>query len=132
MKPLWIVLGLVALLIVVLLFVGGGYVGSRNQMVAKESINRAFEVSLAEGHSAQRRCLHRLRQRRIVRGIDGPQAAGPTEEMITAVDAHACASSSMQSVKAMASRPAPPYSLGIRTPMSPACLAAPTASSGKR
>src|SRR5206468_11211796 len=43
MKPLWIVLGLVALLIVVLLFVGGGYIGSRNQMVAKDqNVQAAF------------------------------------------------------------------------------------------
>ena len=39
---------------------------------------------------------------------------------ITEVEAHACASSSMQTAKASASRPAPPYSLGIRTPRSPA------------
>jgi LemA protein len=43
MKPLWIVLGLVALLIVVLLFVGGSYVGSKNQMVAKDqNVQAAF------------------------------------------------------------------------------------------
>ena len=43
MKPLWIVLGLVALLIVVLLFVGGGYFGSKNQMVAKDqNVQAAF------------------------------------------------------------------------------------------
>src|SRR5437899_10729722 len=43
MKPLWIVLGLVALLIVVLLFFGGSYIGSRNQMVAKDqNVQAAF------------------------------------------------------------------------------------------
>src|SRR3984957_13921813 len=43
MKPLWIVLGLVALLIVVLLFVGGGYVSSKNQMVQKnQQVAAAF------------------------------------------------------------------------------------------
>src|SRR5258707_12998047 len=43
MKPLWIVLGLVALLIVVLLFIGGSYIGSKNQMVAKDqNVQAAF------------------------------------------------------------------------------------------
>src|ERR1700719_5115954 len=43
MKPLWIVLGLVVLLIVVLLFAGGSYIGSKNQMVAKDqNVQAAF------------------------------------------------------------------------------------------
>src|SRR5580693_3451719 len=43
MKPLWIVLGIVALLIVVLLFVGGSYIGAKNTLVAKnEAVNTAF------------------------------------------------------------------------------------------
>ena len=43
MKPTWIVLGVVALLIVVLLFVGGSYISSRNQMVAKDqNVQAAF------------------------------------------------------------------------------------------
>jgi LemA protein len=43
MKPLWIVLGLVALLIVVLLFVGGSYIGAKNTLVQKnEAVNQAF------------------------------------------------------------------------------------------
>src|SRR5712692_1021704 len=51
---------------------------------------------------------------------------------ITEVDAQARASSSMQSAKARASRPAPPNSRGMRTPMRPASAAALTASSGNR
>src|SRR6266849_7317585 len=51
---------------------------------------------------------------------------------ITDVEAHALASSSMQSVNARASSPAPPYSRGMRTPSSPASAAALTASSGNR
>src|ERR1700688_3233311 len=43
MKPIWIVLGLVALLIVVLLFVGGSYIGAKNTLVQKnEAVNQAF------------------------------------------------------------------------------------------
>src|SRR5260370_9301857 len=43
MKPSWIVLGVVALLIVVLLFIGGRYIGSKNQMVAKDqNVQAAF------------------------------------------------------------------------------------------
>jgi LemA protein len=43
MKPLWIVLGVVALIIVVLLFIGGSYVGARNTLVQKnEAVNNAF------------------------------------------------------------------------------------------
>src|SRR3984885_13154194 len=43
MKSLWIVLGVVALLIVVLLFIGGSYIGSKNQMVAKDQdVQNAF------------------------------------------------------------------------------------------
>jgi LemA protein len=43
MKSLWIVLGVVALLIVVLLFVGGSYIGAKNQMVAKDqNVQAAF------------------------------------------------------------------------------------------
>ncbi len=43
MKPLWIVLGVVALIIVLLLFVGGSYIGTKNTLVQKnEAINQAF------------------------------------------------------------------------------------------
>src|SRR5277367_3631355 len=43
MKSLWIVLGVVALLIVVLLFVGGSYIGAKNTLVQKnEAVNQAF------------------------------------------------------------------------------------------
>ena len=43
MKPLWIVLGVVALIIVVLLFAGGSYVGAKNTLVQKnEAVNQAF------------------------------------------------------------------------------------------
>jgi LemA protein len=43
MKPLWIVLGVVALLIVVLLFIGGSYIGAKNTLVQKnEAVNQAF------------------------------------------------------------------------------------------
>src|ERR1700723_2210089 len=43
MKSLWIWLGLVALLIVVLLFVGGSYIGAKNTLVQKnEAVNQAF------------------------------------------------------------------------------------------
>jgi len=43
MKSLWIVLGVVALIIVVLLFIGGSYIGAKNTLVQKnEAINQAF------------------------------------------------------------------------------------------
>jgi LemA protein len=43
MKPLWIVLGVVGLLVVVLLLVGGSYIGTKNTLVEKnEAINQAF------------------------------------------------------------------------------------------
>jgi LemA protein len=43
MKGLWIVLGLVALLVLVLLIGGGSYVSSKNQMVAKDqNVKAAF------------------------------------------------------------------------------------------
>jgi LemA protein len=43
MKPIWILLGVVALLIVVLLFVGGSYIGAKNTLVQKnEAVNQAF------------------------------------------------------------------------------------------
>jgi LemA protein len=43
MKVIWVVLGLVALLIVVLLFVGGSYIGAKNTLVQKnEAVNQAF------------------------------------------------------------------------------------------
>jgi LemA protein len=43
MKSLWIVLGVVALLIVVLVFVGGSYIGAKNTLVQKnEAVNQAF------------------------------------------------------------------------------------------
>ncbi|MDE3104585.1 MAG: LemA family protein [Acidobacteriota bacterium] len=43
MKPLWIVLGVFGLLIVVLLLVGGSYIGARNTLVEKnEAVNQAY------------------------------------------------------------------------------------------
>lgn len=43
MKPVWGLLGVVGLLILVLLFVGGGYVSAKNQMVAKnQDVTAAF------------------------------------------------------------------------------------------
>jgi LemA protein len=43
MKPLWIVLGVVALIIVVLIFIGGSYIGAKNTLVQKnEAVNQAF------------------------------------------------------------------------------------------
>src|ERR1700749_455107 len=43
MKSLWVVLGVVALLIVVLLFVGGSYISAKNTLVQKnEAVNQAF------------------------------------------------------------------------------------------
>src|ERR1700749_4883407 len=43
MKSLWAVLGVVALLIVVLLFIGGSYIGAKNTLVQKnEAVNQAF------------------------------------------------------------------------------------------
>lgn len=43
MKGSWVALGLVGVIILVLLFVGGGYVSAKNQMVAKDQdISQAF------------------------------------------------------------------------------------------
>ena len=43
MKALWISLGVVGLIIVVLLFIGGSYIGAKNTMVQKnEAINQAY------------------------------------------------------------------------------------------
>ncbi|MEG9435857.1 LemA family protein [Edaphobacter sp. HDX4] len=43
MKPLWIVLGVVGLIVVLLLFVGGSYVSTKNTLVEKnEAINQAY------------------------------------------------------------------------------------------
>ena len=43
MKPLWVVLGVVALIVVLLLFVGGSYIGAKNTLVQKnEAVNQAF------------------------------------------------------------------------------------------
>ena len=43
MKSLWIVLGVVGLLIVVLILVGGSYIGAKNTLVQKnEAVNTAF------------------------------------------------------------------------------------------
>ncbi len=46
MKAIWIVLGVVALLIVVLLFVGGSYIGAKNTLVEK---NQAVQSGLLSG-----------------------------------------------------------------------------------
>jgi LemA protein len=50
MKPLWIVLGVVALIIVLLLFVGGSFVGTKNTLVQKnEAVNQSFsQVDIAQ------------------------------------------------------------------------------------
>src|ERR1700680_1632166 len=43
MKAVWVALGVVGLLVLVLLFIGGSYVSSRNQMVAKDqNVQAAF------------------------------------------------------------------------------------------
>jgi LemA protein len=43
MKSIWIVLGVVGLLIVVLLFIGGSYIGAKNTLVQKnEAVNQTF------------------------------------------------------------------------------------------
>ncbi len=43
MKSLWIVLGIVGLLLVVLLFAGGSYIGAKNTLVQKnEDVDRAY------------------------------------------------------------------------------------------
>lgn len=43
MKGSWVALGLVGVIILVLLFVGGGYVSAKNQMVAKDQdVAQAF------------------------------------------------------------------------------------------
>jgi LemA protein len=43
MKSLWVVLAVVGLLILVLLFAGGSYIGAKNTLVAKnEAVNQAF------------------------------------------------------------------------------------------
>ncbi len=43
MKSLWVVLGVVGLIIVVLLFAGGSYVGAKNTLVQKnEDVNQAY------------------------------------------------------------------------------------------
>jgi LemA protein len=50
MKSLWIALGVVGLLIVVLLFVGGSYIGTKNTLVAKnEAVDQAYaQVSVVQ------------------------------------------------------------------------------------
>lgn len=43
MKALWVVLGLVGLLVIVLLFAGGSYIGAKNTMVQKnEAVTQAY------------------------------------------------------------------------------------------
>lgn len=43
MKPLWVVLGVVGLLILLLIFIGGSYVSTKNTLVQKnEAINQAY------------------------------------------------------------------------------------------
>src|ERR1700710_1870482 len=43
MKPLWIVLGIVGLIILLLFFAGGSYVSTKNTLVQKnEAINQAY------------------------------------------------------------------------------------------
>lgn len=54
MKPLWIGLGVVALIIVVLLFAGGSYISTRNTLVQK---NEAIEQQYAQVNVVQQRRL---------------------------------------------------------------------------
>jgi LemA protein len=43
MKPIWVVLGVVGLLVLVLLLAGGSYIGAKNTLVQKnEAVNQAF------------------------------------------------------------------------------------------
>jgi LemA protein len=43
MKSIWIALGMLGLLLIVLLFIGGSYIGAKNTLVEKnEAINQAF------------------------------------------------------------------------------------------
>ncbi len=46
MKALWVVLGLVGLLVIVLLFAGGSYIGAKNTMVQK---NEAVHTGILAG-----------------------------------------------------------------------------------
>lgn len=50
MKPLWIVLGVFGLIIILLLFVGGSYVSTKNTLVQKnEAVNQAYsQVSVVQ------------------------------------------------------------------------------------
>ena len=50
MKPLWIVLGVFGLIILLLLFVGGSYVSTKNTLVQKnEAVNQAYsQVSVVQ------------------------------------------------------------------------------------
>ena len=72
MKSLWIVLGVVALLIVVLLFIGGSYIGAKNTLVQKnEAVNtgllagRHRAATPSRSHPEPRRLRQRLRLRRV-------------------------------------------------------------------
>ena len=47
MKALWAFLGVAALFVIVLLFAGGSYVSSKNQMVAKDQADRDLQPRLA-------------------------------------------------------------------------------------
>jgi LemA protein len=50
MKPLWIVLGVVGLILLLLLFAGGSYISTKNTLVQKnEVVNQAFsQVNIAQ------------------------------------------------------------------------------------
>ena len=54
MKPLWIVLGVVGLLILVLLFIGGSYVSTKNTLVQK---NEAVDQQYSQVNVVQQRRL---------------------------------------------------------------------------
>jgi LemA protein len=54
MKPLWIVLGIVGLLIIVLLFAGGSYISTKNTLVQK---NEAVEQQYSQVNVVQQRRL---------------------------------------------------------------------------
>jgi LemA protein len=54
MKSLWIALGVVGLIIVVLLFVGGSYIGTKNTLVVK---NEAVDQAYAQVNVVQQRRL---------------------------------------------------------------------------
>ena len=57
MKSLWIALGVVGLIIVVLLFVGGSYISTKNTLVAK---NEAFDQAYSQVSVVQQRRMDHI------------------------------------------------------------------------